>query len=178
MDQDAVPVEIQVTRLDHPNTKRTFPHLEQPELQSVLEHATQEIKTEIIVHMERMGDRTVPGGKWIGNLGQKRRIEAFGVRPLETLSPQDIQYKAFGPNGRETPWVTDANLCGTRGQGMPLTGFAIRLTSRLRERFDISYQGAFFDGGVSDLRKNGEPCTSTRVDDPLEDMNIHLVERV
>jgi hypothetical protein len=171
--QEAVPVEIQISRLDQPSPP-TLPNGAPPARSPV----TQEIKTEISVHMERLGDRSFPGGHWIGNQGQKRRIEGFGIRPLETLSPTDIEYKAFGPNGRETPWVTDSKLCGTRGQGIPLTGFAIRLALRLRDRYDISYEGAFFDGGISGSRRNGESCTSTLLDDPLEDINIHLIERV
>lgn len=187
MDQDAVPVEIQVTRLDHPSPKasahgaaarQSSPEVEQVHRQNVAKPATRDVKVEIVLHIERLGDRSFPGGKWIGNQGQRRRIEAFGIRPLENLSPQDIEYKAFGLNGRETPWVTDAKLCGTRGQGMPLTGFAIRLTPRLSERYDIFYEGAFFDGGISGPNKNGEPCISTRLDDPLEDVNIRLVERL
>ena len=170
--QDAVQVEIQVTRLDQPSK------LEQSERQELHSPVVQEIETEITVHLERLGDRIFEGGNWIGNRGQRRRIEAFGIRPLETLSLQDIEYKAFGPKGRETPWVTDAKLCGTRGQGMPLTGFAIRLASCQRDRYDIFYEGAFFDGGISGPRSNGEPCISTRLDDPLEDINIHIIERV
>jgi hypothetical protein len=181
--QDAVPVEIQVTRLDQPSPKASLrgaparQNLERSERQRLRSPVVQEIETEITVHMERLGDRVFAGGNWIGNRGQRRRIEAFGIRPLETLSLHDIEYKAFGPNGRETPWVTDAKLCGTRGQGMPLTGFAIRLASCQRDRYDIFYEGAFFDGGISGPRSNGEPCTSTRLDDPLEDINIHIIER-
>src|SRR5262249_2789949 len=99
-----------------------------------------------------------------------RPIEAFSVRPLEKLAPTDIEYKAYGPGGRETPWVTSAALCGTRGQGVALTGFAIRLTGEASERFDAVYEGAFAESGVSGQRRNGEPCVPSRVDDALEAM--------
>jgi len=133
------------------------------------------LRSEIVLHIEREGDRRFEATGWVGIRGQRRRVEAFSLRPLETLTPGDIEYKAFGPNGRETPWVTDAKLCGTRGRGLPLTGFAIRLAPHLRERFDVVYEGSFFDSGVSGPARNGEPCKPTGADDPLEAINVQLL---
>jgi hypothetical protein len=96
---------------------------------------------------------------------------------LATLGATDIEYKAYGPGGRETPWVTAAALCGTRGQGIALTGFAIRLAAEPSERFDVVYQGAFVESGVTGPRRNGEPCVPSRIDDALEAMHIRLIER-
>ncbi|HEY1794707.1 MAG TPA: hypothetical protein VGG57_01175 [Stellaceae bacterium] len=133
------------------------------------------LRSEIMLHIEREGDRLFEAVGWAGTRGQRRRVEAFSVRPLETLSTGDVQYKAFGPNGRETPWVSDAKLCGTRGRGLPLTGFAVRLAPHLRERFDVIYEGAFFDSGVTGTMRNGEPCVPTVKDDPLEAINLRVV---
>ncbi len=140
--------------------------------------AAREIRTEIVLHMERLGDRRFPGEGWLGNRGQKLRIEAFSIRPLETLPARDIEFRAFGPKGRETPWVNDAKLCGTRGRGLALTGFAVRLAPHLRDRFDVVYEGAFFESGVAGPSRNGEPCMPRIVDDPLEAINVRLVERI
>jgi hypothetical protein len=136
-----------------------------------------QLRSEIVLHIEREGDRRFEAAGWAGMRGERRRVEAFSVRPLETLTPGDVEYKAFGPNGRETPWVTDAKLCGTRGRGLPLTGFAVRLASHLRDRFDVVYEGAFFDSGVIGTMRNGEPCTPPVKDDPLEAINLRLVPR-
>jgi hypothetical protein len=192
--QEAIPLEIQIARLDRPRhtgvttapvpaaaapaPREPKPQAPAPESkpQASLDSGTRDIRTEIVLHIEQVGDRRFTGGAWIGNRGSKQRIEAFAIRALETLSPQDIEYKAFGPNGRETPWITDAQFCGTRGRGMPLTGFAIRLAPHLRERFDVVYEGAFFESGISKESRNGEPCTPSRVDDPLEAVNVRLVE--
>ena len=135
-----------------------------------------EIPTEIGMHIERVGDRRFAGQGWVGNRGQKLRIEAFSINPTEGLSPADIEYMAFGPNGRETPWVSEGKMCGTRGRGLPLTGFAVRLAPHLRERYAVTYQGAFFSGAVVGPVESGEPCTSTVADDPLEAINLRLVE--
>ena len=128
-----------------------------------------------MLHIEREGDRRFEVAGWAGTRGQRRRVEAFSVRPLDTLNPGDIEYKAFGPNGRETPWVSEAKLCGTRGRGLPLTGFAVRLASHVRGRYDVVYEGAFFDSGVTATMRNGEPCVPSLKDDPLEAINLRLV---
>src|SRR6202011_2386470 len=136
-----------------------------------------ELSSEIVLHIEREGDRRFAAPGWVGNRGRRLRIEAFSIRPLEGLAPADIQYKAFGPNGRETPWVTDAKLCGTRGRGLPLTGFAVRLAPHLRNRFDVVYEGSFFDSGVAGPTRNGDPCMPAVFNDPLEAIHLRLLER-
>jgi hypothetical protein len=93
------------------------------------------------------------------------------------LLARDIEFKALGPKGRQTPWVTDAKLCGTRGQGLPLTGFAIRLAPHAAERFDVVYQGAFFESGVVGPHRNGELCVPPITDDPLEAINVRVIRR-
>ena len=134
-----------------------------------------EIPTEIVLHVERLGDQRFPGRGWAGNRGRKLRVEAFSIRPSETLAAHDIEFKALGPSGRQTPWVTDAKLCGTRGQGLPLTGFAIRLAPHLGGQFDVVYHGAFFESGVVGPNRNGELCVSAIADDPLEAINVKLI---
>jgi hypothetical protein len=173
-DQAGIPLEIEVRRLDLPSRELVRAGADEPAPQPL----TRDIKTEILLHIERAGDRRVAAQGWVGNRGKKLRIEGFSIRPLETLAAGDIEYKAFGPNMRETPWVSDARLCGTRGRGLALTGFAIRLAAHLRDRFDVEYQGSFFESGISDPSHNGEPCTPRISDDPLEALNLRLTERV
>jgi hypothetical protein len=167
-----VPVpDIMVRRLDRPRPNgaahRSINPADEPE----------EILCEIVLHMERLGDRRFAGEGWVGNRGKKLRIEAFSIRPVGTLLARDIEFKALGPKGRQTPWVTDAKLCGTRGQGLPLTGFAIRLAPNVAERFDVVYQGAFFESGVVGPNRNGELCAPPVADDPLEAINVRLTRR-
>jgi hypothetical protein len=137
-----------------------------------------EIPTEILLHIERAGDRLFPGRGWVGALGRKLRIEAFSIRPLESLAPVDIELKGYLPGGNETQWVHGGILCGTRGRRLPLTGFAVRLAPRLADRFEVTYQGSFFASGISGVQRNGEPCRSATADDPLEAINIRLVGRL
>jgi hypothetical protein len=178
-DGEAVPLDIQIVRIDRPVPQT-------PAAPSTGEIAAPEpardavrggVNLEVVLLIDPIGDRRFIGGDWIGSRGQGRRIEAFSVRPLEKLASTDIEYKAYGPGGRETPWVTAAALCGTRGQGIALTGFAVRLAAAPSERFDVVYQGAFVESGVTAPRRNGEPCVSSRIDDGLEAMHIRLIER-
>jgi hypothetical protein len=168
----AAPSELTIARLGAPPVAK-------PETRPAVAPVskTRDLDIEIALHIERQGDRKSLAHGWVGNLGQRLRIEAFGLRPLETIRPGDIEYMGFGPEGRVTPWVTDAKLCGTRGRGIPLTGFAIRLKAELQERFDVIYEGSFFDGGTSALCRNGESCIPSTVDDPLEAINLRVVDR-
>jgi hypothetical protein len=131
----------------------------------------------ITLHVARQGDRSFPARGWVGNIGRRVQIEAFSISPRSKLSPDDLEYKAFGPQGRETQWTTNGKLCGTRGRGLPLTGFAVQPLPHIRDRFDVIYQGAFFDSGITEPCRNGEPCRPARVDDVLEAINLRVVER-
>jgi len=134
-----------------------------------------QIQIEITAHVERFGDRSASDSEWIGVLDS--RIEGFSIRPLEKLSASDIQYRAIWPTGRETPWSSGVELCGTRGKNLPLTGFAVRLRPNLRDRYEVVYEGRFLRyGGVGPTR-NGELCRSPITDDPLEAIKVCLSER-
>lgn len=174
------PLDIDIRRLDrHQPVAVGKPAAEPTTRESPsVASGSREIRSELTVHIERVGDRRFPGQGWVGTRGQQLRIEAFGLKPLETLSASDVEYKACAPQGRETPWVSDGKLCGSRGQRLPLTGFAMRLAPHLRGRFDIIYQGAFFAGGVVGPNRNGEICASPVAEDPLEALNIRLIERI
>jgi hypothetical protein len=139
--------------------------------------APREIRHETLLHIQMQGDRRFAEPGWIGNRDARLQIEGIAIRPLETLQPNDIEYKAFGPNGLETPWISEGKLCGTRGRGLPLTGFAVRLAPRLRDQFDVVYEGAFFDSGVVGPHRNGEPCRATPFDEPLAAVNLRIVSR-
>ena len=115
-----------------------------------------------------------PAGSAIAAAAAHRSIQH---PPARRVSPGDIEYKAYGPNGRETPWVTDAKLCGTRGRGLPLTGFAVRLAPNLRDRFDVAVRGLVLRQRRRRPQRNGEPCMPAVFEDPLEAIHLRLIER-
>jgi hypothetical protein len=170
---------LDLRRLDRPDESSSSEAASGPAAADPLASATEprEIATEILLHIERAGDRLFPGRGWVGALGRKLRIEAFSIRPLERLAPIDIEFKGYLPNGTETQWVHGGILCGTRGRRLPLTGFAVRVAPHLADRFEVTYQGSFFMSGISGVHRNGEPCRVVAGEDQLEALNIRLVER-
>jgi hypothetical protein len=141
------------------------------------ESAHPPIPVAVGLHIERVGDRRFAGDGWAGIMEQQLRIEAFSIHPLAILAPTDIEYMGFGPGGRETAWVSEGRWCGTRGQATPLTGFAVRVAQRLRDRFAVRYEGRFAAGGTGTAAQDGEQCASPLTDDPLTAMRLRLVER-
>ena len=172
---------LDLQRLDGPGNgvKAAAPGIAGPSGRQAVAAAADGVDTptEILLHIERAGDRLFPGRGWVGALGRRMRIEAFSIRPLERLVPEDLEMKGFLPNGGETPWVPGGLLCGTRGRGLPLIGFAIRVAPQQADRFEVVYQGSFFAGGISQMHRNGDPCRAATADDPLEAINVRLIER-
>jgi hypothetical protein len=138
---------------------------------------TREFEIEVTVHVEGEGDRRAPAHGWVGTVTERQQIEGFGLRPLDGLAPSDIEYMGFGLGGRRTAWITDSRLCGTRGRGLPLTGFAVRVAPALRERLTVVYEGAFFASGIIGPARDGEPCVPLVPDDPLRAIRLRVIER-
>jgi hypothetical protein len=136
-----------------------------------------ELGTEILLHIMGLGDRRFVEAGWAGHPGSRRQIEAMSIRPRQELEPSAVEFRVFAQEGRATAWVSNGNYAGTRGRQLPLTGFAVRPAPELRDRFDIVYEGCFFDGGVIGPKENGEICTSPIPNDPLEAVRISIVER-
>jgi hypothetical protein len=136
-----------------------------------------ELGTEILLHIMGLGDRRFVEPGWAGHPGSHRQIEAMSIRPRDELEPSAIEFRVFAQEGRATAWVSNGNYAGTRGRQLPLTGFAVRPAPELRERFDIIYEGCFFEGGVVGPKQNGEICTSPITNDPLEAVRVSIIER-
>ena len=103
----------------------------------------------------------------------------LGQRP-EALSRARPRATCSAPGLLKPKRLTRPRAAGkrnTRGRGLPLTGFAVQPVARLRDQFDIIYQGSFFDSGITKPCHNGEPCLPARVDDVLEAINLRVVER-
>jgi hypothetical protein len=169
--QPAVVPTFEIRRLDRPRPTRM------PLQAAETVTGAQEVQTEIVLHIERLGDQRFAGRGWVGNRGKRLRIEAFSICPLDTLLPGDVEFKALGPNRRQTPWVSDGKLCGTRSQRLPLTGFAVRLAAHIAGRFDVIYEGAFFESGIVGPSRNGELCIPPIAEDPLEAIKVRVIRR-
>lgn len=129
-------------------------------------------------HIRARGDLTFTDAEWAGRVAPGLWIESFGLFPLEVLGAQEIEYKGLTGSGFETPWISDDKLCGTRGMGVPLVGFAIRLKSTASAaNYDCEYSGYFASGAIIGPLRNGAPCRSSVANDPLEGIQVRIRKR-
>jgi hypothetical protein len=133
---------------------------------------------EIAAHVRNRGDMTFTRAAWAGRIEKGLWVESFSIHPLEGLAASEIEYKSLTSSGFETPWISDAKLCGTQGMGVPLIGFAVRLKPGARaSAYDVEYTGAFASGALVGPLRNGVPCRSTVANDPLEGLQIRVIRR-
>lgn len=133
---------------------------------------------EIVAHVRGRGDLRFRGSGWAGRLGRGQWIEGFTIAVRERSVAAAIEYKGLAANGAETPWVGCGSLCGTRGQSMPLIGFALRQKALPGgAQFDCEYAGYFQSGATAGPFRNGAPCRSPRENDPLEGMEVRIAPR-
>jgi GT2 family glycosyltransferase/glycosyltransferase involved in cell wall biosynthesis len=136
------------------------------------------LPVEIGAHIRTRGDLTFTGVSWAGRVGSGLWIESFSVKPLRHFEARDIEYKGLTGSGFETPWLSNAAMCGTKGMAVPLLGFAIRLKrSAEAAAFDCEYSGYFKSGVTVGPLRNGAPCRSTVANDPLEGIQVHIRKR-
>jgi GT2 family glycosyltransferase/glycosyltransferase involved in cell wall biosynthesis len=137
------------------------------------------LRAELCVHVQRRGDHLFTTPAWAGFRGERIWIESFSINPFELISADQIEYKGLTATGYETPWLSKGAPCGTRGRSMPLLGFAVRLKPLSGgQLYDCEYSGAFLSGLVVGPCRNGAPCVSTQSDDPLEAIQLRIVERL
>jgi GT2 family glycosyltransferase len=129
-------------------------------------------------HIRSRGDMTFGDGNWAGRVAPGLWIESFSIRPLERFTANDIEYKGLTGSGYETAWLSDDEMCGTKGLSVPLVGFAVRLKpSPLTAGYDCEYSGYFKSGVTVGAIHNGAPCRSTVANDPLEGIQLRIFKR-
>jgi hypothetical protein len=134
------------------------------------------LRTQVIVHVQNRGDLTFLDETWAGLVNQRLWIEAFEIVPRERLQPEHIEYKALDAAGAETPWMKGGETCGTRGLGVPLLGFAVRLSPEAGPRkFDVEYFARFVSGQTVGPARDGTPIYSSNRGDPLESIHVAIV---
>jgi len=132
----------------------------------------------LIAHIQNRGDVTFEGASPAGFPGKREAIEGFAIVPFGDLLADQIEYKAVDSRRNETAWIPGGNFCGSRGKGVPLTGFCIRIKPQPDGReFDCTYSGLFSSGRVVGPVKNGTPCWSPTAGDFLEALAIEIVAR-
>lgn len=122
---------------------------------------------EIMVHVQSRGDLFFPTGAWAGCASERLWVEAIIINQPHGLAAEDIEYKALLATGWETPWTAGGNLCGSRGAGVPIIGFAVRLAGAAATRYKCVYEGIFASGRQSGPVSDGAGCRSDFANDPM-----------
>ena len=138
----------------------------------------EEVGLEILLHIRGRGDVYFFEPGWAGRVGAGSWVEAFAILPRDALAASAIEYKGLSASGVETDWLPSGSRCGTSGRSTPLLGFAVRQKAGVAgSRFDCEYSGYFQSGAVSGPARNGAPCLSTAANDPLEGLQLRIVDR-
>jgi hypothetical protein len=133
-------------------------------------------RADIVAHVQLQGDVGARLGDWLGEPGSKRWIEGFAIAPTEDIRPQDIEYQAVLGRGWLSPWVTDGELCGSRGMALPILGLRARLRGKAADKFDITYTATFVDGTEIGPVTDGAPCEAESLS-PIEAFKLVLRPR-
>jgi hypothetical protein len=174
-DPSGPPLALAIRRLDAPNEVpiRTVSF----ELQREPGRAG-EVSLEIVLHIRGRGDVYFLEPGWAGRIGPGAWVEAFTILPLNEFAAAAIEYKGLSASGIETAWLASGSMCGTSGKNIPLLGFAVRQKAGVAgARFDCEYSGYFQSGAVSGPARNGAPCRSPASNDPLEGLQVQIINR-
>jgi hypothetical protein len=102
--------------------------------------------SEIVAHIEGIGDVDGRFGDWVGMRGSGRAIEGFSLTPRQGISAEDFEIRAVLGRDWLSPWLPGGSFCGSRGLALPLRGFCIRLHPAAAARYDLACFARFVDG--------------------------------
>jgi len=118
------------------------------------------VRLRIVAHIANRGDMVAGLDAWAGERGSGLQLEGLAVTPTEGIDPDDLEYQAMLHDGSLTAWHRDAAFCGTRGDILPLRGFALRLVGDAAATHRISYAAVFVDGSQVGPVGDGTLCAA------------------
>jgi hypothetical protein len=145
-------------------------------LETAPAEAADGLPTRIIAHIQNLGDIPFSDGL-VGCIGGGLWIEAFSIVSVGQLAPDSVEYCAVTADGFQTPWLANQALCGSRGRGTPIVGFAIRLKPEIAAQYDCVYTGKFVSGNAIGPFRNGDLCSSDAPGDPLWGIELRVTPR-
>jgi hypothetical protein len=72
-----------------------------------------------------------------------------------------VEYRVRFPDATWSEWVGEGGFAGTRGQSLPITGFAARIAEGFREQYEVQVRGLFVGGVAVDARGGADCVTAT-----------------
>jgi hypothetical protein len=173
-DSSAPPLEMVIRRVD----AAAEPPVQTVTFGAEIAEQSPGIGLEIVLHIRGRGNVYFVDPDWAGRLGPGLWIEALTILPRHPLAAAAIEYKGLSASGIETAWLPSGSVCGTSGRNIPLLGFAVRQKAGTTgARFDCEYSGYFQSGAISGPTRNGAPCLSSTSNDPLEGLQLRIIER-
>ncbi len=134
------------------------------------------VPAQIMAHVRKLGDVYFPAREML-LLGSEFWIEAFVVSEVDARGAEFFEYRGITADGYETPWLSDSVLCGSRGRGTPLLGFAVRPRVAFAQTHRCQYRGHFSSGRQLGPLDDGSLCRSDLKDDPLEGIELLVTVR-
>jgi GT2 family glycosyltransferase/glycosyltransferase involved in cell wall biosynthesis len=126
-----------------------------------------------LVHVPYLGDLTFVEG-WAGKPSENLWIEAFSVTVERPDGDPVLEYCAVSEDGTVSEWLAEGDLCGTRGRGVPLVAFALRVRAEAHGEYLCRYRGRFLSGAVIGPFDDGRFCRSEAPGDPLVALELTL----
>jgi hypothetical protein len=113
---------------------------------------------DVVIHVQRTGDRPGKIGEWVGTRGSRQWIEGFSLTPHDGIKAEDIEYQAVLGRGWLSPWIEGGKFCGSRGMALPLLGLKVRLKGNSAKTHECSCSATFVDGSAVGPIPSGEAC--------------------
>jgi hypothetical protein len=133
---------------------------------------------EVLAHVARLGDISVPAGEWVAGPESPARIEGLSLRWRNASGHPDLKYAAR-TGGRNSPltWANgDGSFIGTRGQARPLTEVRFELKGPAAETSELVVEALF--EGATPVRAEGRNIrlTGPSGQEALLGLRLDLVE--
>jgi hypothetical protein len=162
---DSSVLAIDVRRLDAPEAvDDASPQDAGPDLEPVL-----------LLHVQNVGDLECRG-RWGGRSDENLWIEALS-HLVDARAGDVLEYCGVSLIGTQTGWLSGGELCGSRGDGIPLVAFGFRVKDGAAQDFGCTYSGRFLSGQVVGPIEDGRLCRSDRPNDPLVGIDLQLQKR-
>ncbi len=138
-----------------PGLPKTYKHPSQvaPPL-----YDTSNLKLDVLVHLQGIGDVASRDDQFAGTRGQSRRLEGFQLQFNPLIPGLGMRYMAHLQGIADVPFVNAGQFIGTRGQSRRLEGFAIQLTGPVAANFNVVYMAHLQGTGDTSFFQNGQFC--------------------
>jgi hypothetical protein len=132
-----------------------------------------DLVSEVVAHIQNVGDVEGKFGDWIGDRHSGRWIEGFRITPPQNVASEELLYRVVLGRDQLSPWSPSGSFCGSEGLALPLRGLCLTLRGQAAANYQCSYAATFVDGSMAGLTPGGQICAAATFA-PLEAFQINL----